>query len=46
MLGLVRAFDGDAEILGLFLGQVGQFHADLLQVQAGDFFIEFLSLRM
>ena len=40
MLGLVRAFDRHAEILGLLLGQLRQFHADLLQVQARDFFVE------
>ena len=40
MLGLVRTLERHAEILGLFLGQLRQFHADLLQMQARDFFIE------
>ena len=40
MLGLVWAFDWHPEILGLFLTQLRQFHADLLQMQARHFFIE------
>ena len=43
MLGLVRTFDRHAEILGLLLGQLRQFHADLLQMQARDFFVELLA---
>ena len=42
MSGFVRSFDRDAEILGLIFGQLGEFDADLLQVQAGDFFVESL----
>jgi hypothetical protein len=42
MLRLVGAFDGDAEMLRLFLGQLRQLHADLFQVQPGDFFVELL----
>ena len=42
MLGLVRPFDGHAELVGLVLGELGQLDADLLQVQPGDFLVEFL----
>jgi len=41
MLRFKRAVDGDAEIIGLFLGKLRQFDADFFQVQAGDFFVEF-----
>src|SRR5438477_3718008 len=41
MLGLVGAFGRDTEVVGLLLGQLGEFHSDLLQMQAGDFFVEF-----
>ena len=41
MLRLVRAVRLHAEIVGLFLGQLREFHADLLQVKPGDF----LSIR-
>ena len=40
MGGLVGAFDGDVEVLGLFLGELGQLHADLLKVESGDFLVE------
>ena len=42
VLRLVRAFDRHAEVVGLFVGQLGQLHADLLQVQARDFLVELL----
>jgi hypothetical protein len=42
MLGLVRAFDGQAEVFGLFLGQLGQLDPDFLEVQAGHFLVELL----
>ena len=42
MIRLVRAFDGHAEIVGLFPGQLRQFHADFFQMQSGHFFIQFL----
>ena len=32
MLQLVRLFHGHAEIVGLFLGELGQLHADALSV--------------
>lgn len=40
--GFVGSFDRDAEVLGLIFGQLGELDADLLQVQAGDFFVESL----
>ena len=42
MLRLVGAFDGHAEVVGLFLRELGQLHADFFQVQAGDFLVQFL----
>lgn len=41
-LRLVGAFEGYAEIVGLFLGELGQLHADAIQVQAGNFFVQLL----
>ena len=40
MVRFVWIFDGHAEVIGLFLGELGQLHANFLQVQAGDFFAE------
>ena len=42
MSGFVRSFDRDAEVLGLIFSQLGEFDADLFQVQAGNFFVESL----
>ena len=42
MLRLVGAFHGHAEVIGLFLGELGELHADFFEVQAGDFFVQFL----
>ena len=42
MLRLVRTSLVHAEVGGLVVGEDGEFHADLFQVQAGDFFIEVL----
>ena len=42
VVGLVRAVDRDAEILALLRGEAGELHADLLEVQTGDFFVELL----
>ena len=42
VLRLVRTIRRDAEVFGLGLGQLGQHDADLLQVEAGDFFVELL----
>ena len=39
---LVRAFHGHAEVIRLFLGELGELHANFFKVQAGDFFVEFL----
>ena len=33
MLRLVRPFDWHAEVVGLFLRKLGQFHADAFEVQ-------------
>ena len=42
MLGFVRSFDGHAEVIGLLLRKFGELHADFFEVQAGDFFVQFL----
>ena len=42
MIGLVGAFNRNSDIFGLFRGQLGEFDADLFEVQSGNFFIEFL----
>ncbi len=42
MLGLIRPVDVDTEILGLLRRQTRQLHADLLEVQTRDFFVELL----
>ena len=36
MLWLVRAFGGDAEVLGLVLRELREHDTDFFQVQAGD----------
>ena len=40
MVRLVRAFDGHAEVIGLFLRELRELHADFFEVQPGDFFVE------
>ena len=44
MLRLVWAFGRHAEVVGLLLGELGQLHADAVEVQAqaGDFFVQLL----
>ena len=42
MLRLVWAFGRNAEVVGLFLRELGQLHADAFEVRAGDFFVEML----
>src|SRR5688572_32377879 len=42
VLGLEGAVRRDAEILSLILRELRQHHTDLLEVQAGDFFVELL----
>ena len=37
MLRLVRPVGGDADVLGLLFGELGQLHAKFLQMQARDF---------
>ena len=39
---LVGAFHGNAEVVGLFFAELGELHADFLEVEAGDFFVELL----
>jgi WD40 repeat protein len=36
------AFDGYAGVVGLFLRELGQLHADAFEVQAGNLFVEML----
>src|SRR5215212_9496398 len=40
VLGLVGAFNRDAEIFALLRGQLGELDADLLEVKTRDFFVE------
>ena len=42
MFGLIRSFDRYADVIGLLLSQFGQFDADALQVEAGNFFVQML----
>jgi len=42
VIGLVGAFDGDADVVGLALGEDGELHTDLGEVEAGDLFVELL----
>ena len=42
MLQLIRPFDRHAEVVGLFLRELGQLHADFFEVQAGDFLLDIL----
>ena len=40
MLRLVRPIQRHAEVAGLFLRELGELHAELFEVQTGDFFVE------
>ena len=42
MRGLVGPFEGDVEVVGLLLGQLGKLHSDLFEVETGDFLVELL----
>src|SRR4051794_38667900 len=42
VLGLVRTFDGHAEVLRLVLRKIGQFDPEMTEVQPRNFFIEML----
>jgi len=42
MFRLEWPVDWYTEIVGLFGGELGELHTDFFQVQAGDFFVEFL----
>src|SRR6187402_1131976 len=42
MVRLVRAFHRHADVVGLVLGQYGELHTDLGEVQASDFLVELL----
>ena len=42
MLRLIRSLSGHTEVVSLFLRELGQFHPDVIQVQAGDLFVELL----
>ncbi len=39
MFSLIRPFDRYADVIRLLLCQLGQFDADALQVEAGNFFV-------
>jgi hypothetical protein len=40
VLGLVRAVDGEAEVVGLLGGELGELDAELGAVRAGDLLVE------
>ncbi len=42
MLRLVWPFHWHAEVISLLLRELGQLHADAVEVQAGNFFIQML----
>ncbi len=42
VLGLVGALRRQAEIICLLVGELGQFHADLVEMQRRDLFVEVL----
>src|SRR5690242_3728679 len=42
VLGLVRSVDRHANVVGLRVAELGQFDAQLLQVQPGDFLVQLL----
>ena len=42
MLRLVRTFDWHVEVISLRLRELGQLHADAVEVQTGDFFVQLL----
>src|SRR3984957_5483101 len=46
LIGLVRPADRDADIARLLVGQLGQLHADLVEMQPGDLFVEMLGQRV
>ena len=46
VLGLERAVDWHAEIIGLCFAELGQFDPDFFQMQARDFFVELLGKHM
>ena len=45
VLGLVGAFDRNADVVGLLLGQRGETYAQVIEVQSSDFLIEQLGQR-
>ena len=46
MVGLVGALDRDAEVVGLLLGELGELHAEGVEVQAGHLLVEVLGQRV
>src|SRR5947207_15595282 len=42
VVGLVRAGDGHAEVVGLPLAELGELHAELVEVQPGHLLVEVL----
>lgn len=42
VLRFVRPFNWHAEVIGLLLRELGQLYANAVEVQAGDFFVQFL----
>lgn len=39
-IGFEGSLDGNADVVGLLLGEFGQFHADFGEVQTGNFLVE------
>src|SRR4051795_10088368 len=46
VVGLVGAVDRDADVVGLVLGQLGQLHAERIEVQARHLLVEVLGQRV
>ena len=42
MFRLVQTCHGDTDVVVLGLGELGEFGTELVEVEAGDFFVEFL----
>ena len=43
MLGFVRAFDRYADVVSLLIAELGQLGSELVEVQPGDFLIQFFA---
>src|SRR2546423_441757 len=46
VIGLVRAFDGNGQILGLLRGQLGELHAKFVEMQPRHLLVELFRQRI